>query len=121
MSIAAIQATQAVAPGTVPASAVVRLPAAPVVRAEPDKPASPPQREPEPSEDLDQAVSKLNRYVGRSRTDLQFRIDEEAQRLVVSIVDADNGEVLRQMPSEDALRIARYLDGDGAGLLSKQA
>lgn len=70
---------------------------------------------------LDKAVAELNRYVAGSRTDLQFAVDQEAGRLVVSIIDAENGQVLRQMPSVEALRIARYLEHDRLGLIRQRA
>lgn len=128
MSTNAIFNLNAVAPGLVPASPVARPPpqtpasglgASPApVTAEvglesPGSPAS--------AAELDQAVTELNHYVAGSRTDLQFRVDDEVGRLVVSIVDSQSGQVLRQMPSEDALRIARYLENGEVHLLHKQA
>lgn len=118
MSSTAILQFHAVPPGIVPASAVVRpSSAAAVASNDAQAPADPPLAE---APNLDQAIDRLNRYVAGSRTDLQFRIDETDGRLVVSIVDSDSGKVLRQMPTEDALRIARYLD-HGAALLRQQA
>lgn len=119
MSSNAIPNIQAVVPGIVPASSVVR----------PLRPASAASNETLPDagrpvgpvSNLEQAVGELNRYVAGSRTDLQFRVDEDAGRVVVSIVDSESGQVLRQMPSEDALRIARYLESGGHGLLRQTA
>lgn len=80
---------------------------------------------PESTEDdgapLTQAVAELNRYVAGTRTDLRFAVDAEAGQLVVSIIDAENGQVLRQMPSLEALRIARYLEHDRLGLIRQRA
>ena len=70
---------------------------------------------------LTQAVAELNRYVAGTRTDLRFAVDSEAGQLVVSIIDAENGQVLRQMPSLEALRIARYLEHDRLGLIRQRA
>lgn len=81
--------------------------------------------ETEPANDhgasLTQAVAELNRYVAGTRTDLRFAVDAEAGQLVVSIIDAENGQVLRQMPSVEALRIARYLEHDRLGLIRQRA
>jgi flagellar protein FlaG len=49
-------------------------------------------------------IESYLRSVGR---EVQFRIDDESGRTVVSIRDANTGEVIRQMPSEEALRLAR--------------
>lgn len=120
MSSNAIPSFQAVAPGIVPASAVAR-PATAALPAASNESRSATERPREPVSNLEQAVGELNRYVAGSRTDLQFRVDEDAGRVVVSIVDSESGQVLRQMPSEDALRIARYLESGGHGLLRQQA
>lgn len=73
------------------------------------------------SEPLSKAVQELNRYVAGSRTDLRFAVDREAGKVVVSIIDAESGQVLRQMPSVEALRIARYLEHDRLGLIRQKA
>lgn len=72
-------------------------------------------------EPLSKAVEELNRYVAGSRTDLRFAVDREAGEVVVSIIDAESGQVLRQMPSVEALRIARYLEHDRLGLIRQRA
>lgn len=70
---------------------------------------------------LTQAVAELNRYVAGTRTDLRFAVDTDGGQLVVSIIDSENGQVLRQMPSLEALRIARYLEHDRLGLIRQRA
>jgi len=72
-----------------------------------------------PVADLQQAISEIERYIEASRTGLEFRVDQDLNRVIVSIVDPRDGTVLRQMPSEEALRIARALadEGSGGGLL----
>lgn len=67
------------------------------------------ERAPEPVQ-LAQAVDNLNQRFKESRTDLRFSIDEDSGRTVVSIVDAEDGRLLRQMPTEEALRVAKALD-----------
>lgn len=74
-----------------------------------------------PVQSLDAAVRELSGYVAQSSAELSFRVDEDSGRVVVSVVDARDGTVLRQMPTEEALRIARALaDGDPA-LIQAQA
>ncbi len=46
-------------------------------------------------------MEKYVRSVGRS---LQFRVDEDSGRVVVSVRDPSTGELIRQIPSEEALR-----------------
>lgn len=59
---------------------------------------------------LAQAVDDLNQRLRDARTDLRFSVDDDSGRVVVSIVDAADGKVLRQMPTEEALRVAKALD-----------
>lgn len=68
----------------------------------------------------EEVAAKLAEAAG-GQTDLQFRVDESLGRVIVSVVDAKSGEVIRQMPSEEALRIARHLAEDRTGLLSDVA
>lgn len=61
------------------------------------------------SDDLKQAVSKLNDYVQNVQRNLQFSIDKESGATVVKVIDSKSEEVIRQMPTEETLRIARRL------------
>jgi len=40
---------------------------------------------------------------------LRFQVDAETGKTIVSVVDPANGEVIRQMPSEEALATAKAL------------
>lgn len=68
---------------------------------------------------LEAALSQISQHFPSARTDLSFRIDNELNRMVVSVVDANDGSILMQFPSEVALRIARNL-GDAPVHLIEQ-
>lgn len=70
---------------------------------------------------LEQAIGRLNEHFSQKRTDLKFRIDDVLNSVVVSVVDAQDGTVLQQIPSEVALRIARYLAETNSGLIKDEA
>lgn len=59
--------------------------------------------------DLGEALDELAARAAESGAALDFRVDNESGRVIVSVVDRRDGTVLRQMPSEEALRIARNL------------
>jgi len=40
-------------------------------------------------------------------TQLRFRVDTDVNRVVVQVLDAQSGEVVRQIPREEALQLAR--------------
>jgi len=45
--------------------------------------------------------------------DLQFKVDEELDRTVIRVVDSDTGELIRQIPDDIFLELARRLKDDG--------
>jgi len=66
-----------------------------------------------------QATERINKTIQTLSRNLEFTVDEESQENVVKVVDKDTGEVIRQMPSEETLRIANALD-QLQGLIIKQ-
>jgi flagellar protein FlaG len=61
-----------------------------------------------------QHLESYLRSVGRS---VQFSIDTTSGDTVVSVRDAATGDVIRQIPSEEALRLARALGAQGNSLV----
>ena len=61
------------------------------------------------SDDLKQAVNQLNDFVQNVQRDLQFSIDKESGAMVVKVIDAKSEKVIRQIPTEETLRLARSL------------
>ncbi|MGZ8161266.1 MAG: flagellar protein FlaG [Methylobacter sp.] len=59
--------------------------------------------------DLQQAVSKLNEFVQTRQSNLQFSIDKESGTLIVKVIDSKSEKVIRQIPTEETLRLARAL------------
>ncbi len=100
---AAHQATSATPVQKVVASAVVEKPAA--VR-EP-----PPQVDPaRMRERLEKVVDELNSMIKSGNRDLAFGVDQVADRFVVTVKNSNDGEVVRQIPGEDVLRIAHRME-----------
>ena len=46
----------------------------------------------------------------RNSRDLSFRVDDVANKIVVTVKSRESGEVVRQIPSEVALRVANNLE-----------
>jgi len=53
--------------------------------------------------------------------DLRFRVDPDLHEVVVTMVDSESGSVLRQIPSEDALKLAKALESIGKQFFEDQA
>ncbi len=54
-------------------------------------------------------VSSLNRFIQNYRRDMQFSIDESSGRVVVKVIDMETHEVIRQIPCEEVMALARGL------------
>lgn len=59
---------------------------------------------------LERAVSSIEGFVQSIRRDLDFALDDSSGRVVVKVTDRVSGEVVRQIPSEEALRLAESLE-----------
>ncbi len=55
-------------------------------------------------------IARLNDYVQNIRRRLEFRVDEATNRTVVTVIDQDTQEVIRQIPSEAALKLVQRLN-----------
>ena len=72
-------------------------------------------------EDLGQAVAKMNDYIQSERRDLLFSIDEASGETVIRVLDTDSGDLIRQIPNEQFLKMAESLANDeGLHLISVQ-
>ncbi|MDR3158392.1 MAG: flagellar protein FlaG [Zoogloeaceae bacterium] len=59
---------------------------------------------------LQEGVKELREFVKPYNTSLAFSVDEESGELVVKVTDNETGDMIRQIPSEDALKLAQALD-----------
>ncbi len=71
-------------------------------------------------EELDKAVKDLQDHADSTQRGLRFSIDDTTHQVVVKIIATDSGEVVRQLPSEAALKLARYLKETDSMLLDTQ-
>ena len=49
---------------------------------------------------------------------LKFSVDEESGKQVIKVQDIDSGDIIRQIPSEEALQLAEKLS-EVSGILMK--
>ncbi|MCE9686686.1 flagellar protein FlaG [Shewanella sp. AS16] len=69
-------------------------------------------------EQLQKIATDLSDMMSVMRKGLAFEVDDTLDIPVVSVMDMDSGEVIRQIPNEEALELAQKLS-DVAGLLVK--
>jgi flagellar protein FlaG len=63
----------------------------------------------EGQETVRDAVTQLNDYVQSVQRDLQFQLDDSSGKTIVTVIDSQTSEVVRQIPDEVALKLAQDL------------
>ncbi|NKX20200.1 flagellar protein FlaG [Alteromonadaceae bacterium A_SAG2] len=72
--------------------------------------------------ELDDAIDKVESFLKVQNRDLAFTIDENTNRSVVTVKDSTSGDVIRQIPSEEVLKLADRIQelqqdvGDSVGV-----
>jgi flagellar protein FlaG len=69
----------------------------------------------------DDAVKNINEALKSLSRNLEFSIDSDSNRSIVKVVDHETGEVIRQMPTPEALEIAKALDRVQGLLIQQKA
>jgi flagellar protein FlaG len=70
--------------------------------------------------DVDGAIQRLSDYVQSAKRDLLFSVDKDTGRTVIQVLDSETKDVIRQIPPDEILALARRLqdtDQEPGGLL----
>jgi flagellar protein FlaG len=68
---------------------------------------------------MKQVVESINKQLQPTAGNIEFSVDHDSGKVVIKIVDKKTETVLMQIPSEQALEIAKYI-GKFQGLLIKE-
>lgn len=60
-------------------------------------------------EEVESAVTKLNDYVQTVQRNLQFNLDDASGKTIITVVDKQTSEVVRQIPDDVAVKLAQDL------------
>lgn len=63
----------------------------------------------DPQDSLDKSLENINNSMQAWSTGMRFELDPEAQRVVVSIIDSTTGDVIRTVPSDAVIRVAKMI------------
>ncbi|MEH6389678.1 MAG: flagellar protein FlaG [Pseudomonas profundi] len=58
---------------------------------------------------LDSAVSDIQDFTQSVSRDIDFQLDDSTGQVVINVTERSSGNVIRQIPSEDALRLAENI------------
>jgi flagellar protein FlaG len=92
-------------------------------RPEPVAPAVQPQAAPKPAKaDTIEAVARqLETFLKRVNRSLEFHVDDVSGRMVCSVRDAETGDLIRQIPNEEVLRLAELAHDETIVLVNERA
>ncbi len=67
---------------------------------------------------LEETAGELTEMMALSRKSIQFQVLDDSGKTVISVTDTGSGEVIRQIPSEEAIKLAEKF-AEMSGLLLK--
>jgi flagellar protein FlaG len=102
--------------GSTAQAATPDVSAAKAVSTSTTQPSSTPDKLPT-TQQLRAAVDTMNHAMEQSNQNLQFSVDTETKRPVVTVLDSQTGDVIMQFPSKAILAIAHSIDQYQSGML----
>ena len=66
-------------------------------------------------------AAQLQKFMSSSDRNLEFSVDSTTDTTVITVRDANTGDVIRQIPNEEALRIAQRLSEESGTLIDRTA
>jgi flagellar protein FlaG len=72
-------------------------------------------------ESIEKIAADLQKFVQSMGRDLNFSVDETTGYHVVRVVDQSTGELIRQLPSDELLKLAREFEQLQNALVSQRA
>lgn len=63
------------------------------------------------AEEMQAVVDKLNEFMHNGQRNLNFSVDRETDETVIKVMNTETQEVIRQFPSEEALKLTKHIEG----------
>lgn len=60
-------------------------------------------------QDVEYAAKEIETFLQMQNRSLSFTLDDKSERSVVTVKDTESGDVIRQIPSEEVLRLAERI------------
>ena len=71
--------------------------------------------------DIEAVARQLEVFLKRVSRSLEFHVDDASGRMVCSVRDAQTGELIRQIPNEEVLRLAELAQDETIVLVNERA
>jgi flagellar protein FlaG len=59
---------------------------------------------------IQEAMKVLNEKLASKNNSIRFRVDETLDRSIITVVNDQTGEVVRQLPTDEMLQVARNIE-----------
>jgi flagellar protein FlaG len=73
------------------------------------------------AEQIQQSLQEINKVLTGLSISVQFQVDPNYKEVIIKVVDQENGKVICQFPSEEAVRIAKAMDQLTGLLITQKA
>lgn len=71
--------------------------------------------------ELDKAVKQINDYVQDIKRDIEFSVDDDTGRTVIRVYDSNTDELIRQIPNEEVIELAKNLKATNGLIFNAKA
>jgi flagellar protein FlaG len=75
----------------------------------------------QPPVDIEKVARQLESFLKRVNRSLEFHVDDASGRMVCSVRDAETGDLIRQIPNEEVLRMAELAHDETIVLVNERA
>ncbi|SIN75393.1 flagellar protein FlaG [Salinivibrio sp. ES.052] len=69
---------------------------------------------------LERLVERLDEFMSDFNKGLAFRLDEDTGRSIVTVYEMNSGDIIRQIPEQEMLELAKQLSQHARGLVREQ-
>lgn len=70
---------------------------------------------------IERVIEQIEALARSTQRGIRFAVDEGSGRTVITVINADTNEIVRQIPEEEVLAIARALRAQNGTLVAEQA
>jgi len=70
---------------------------------------------------IKEAVTAINDFMGQFQRSLSFSVDDKAGKTVIRVMDEASGDLIRQIPSEDFIKLTQQIAQMQSLLFSEEA
>jgi len=71
--------------------------------------------------EVDQALTEIKAQLGSVGREINFAVDEDLNIVIIKVVNKDTEEVIRQIPTEEVVEIARNIQNNKGFLFEEEA